>query len=122
MSFTREVKAAIGRELEQGERARSTGNEGQARVCARRAVGIALRAFWDEGVSTTPSVIPLLQRLQATVSLPQALREVAGHFLMRVTPEFNLPLEVDLLAEARWLIDELERIKSMEATDENQAS
>lgn len=121
MSFPPEVKAAIIRELEQGERARGAGNEGQARVCARRAVGIALRAFWDEDVSHTPSVIPLLQRLQETETLPQALREVAGHFLMRVTPEFRLPLDVDLLAEARWLVNELERLKFVEATDENQA-
>ncbi|MCX8024191.1 MAG: hypothetical protein N3A60_03195 [Thermanaerothrix sp.] len=118
MGFTPEVKAAITRELEQGERARSAGNEGQARVCARRAVGIALRAFWDEDASHTPSVIPLLQRLQETKSLPQALREIAGHFLIRVTPEFRLPVDVDLLAEARWLVNELERIKSAEDNDE----
>ncbi|WP_322805411.1 hypothetical protein [Thermanaerothrix sp.] len=122
MSFPPEVKAAIARELEQGERARRAGNEGQARVCARRAVGIALRAFWDENDLHTPSVIPLLQRLQEAEALPQALREVAGHFLMRVTPEFILPLDIDLLAEARWLIDELERLKSTEAADEDQTS
>jgi hypothetical protein len=79
-----------------------------------------LRAFWDENDLHTPSVIPLLQRLQEAEALPQALREVAGHFLMRVTPEFILPLDIDLLAEARWLIDELERLKSTEAADENQ--
>ncbi|MDT8897433.1 hypothetical protein QYE77_04075 [Thermanaerothrix sp. 4228-RoL] len=120
MSFGPEVKAAIVRELEQGERARNAGNEAQARVCARRAVGIALRAFWDEDASYTPSVIPLLQRLQETKSLPQSLRNVAEHFLMRVTPEFRLPVDVDLLAEARWLVEELERLKSAEAANENQ--
>jgi hypothetical protein len=32
---------------------------------------------------------------------------VAGHFLIRITPEHELPVEVDLIAKARWLKTEL---------------
>jgi len=33
-------------EFERAETARSSGNEGQARVCARRAAGIAIREYY----------------------------------------------------------------------------
>lgn len=120
MAFTPSTRAAIERELAQAEKARQAGNEGRARVCARRAVGLALRAFWDkDDLPQSSSVIPLLERLREDPTLPEALRHTANHFLIRVTPDFRLPIEADLLAEARWLITELERLQK-ESTDENQ--
>lgn len=121
MTFTPSLRAAIEQELAQAEKARRAGNEGLARVCARRAVGLALRAFWDKDEQTqSSSVIPLFERLRESKALPEALRQAADHFLMRVTPEFRLPVDVDLVAEARWLIAELERLHTTESTDENQ--
>ncbi|WP_299024579.1 hypothetical protein [uncultured Thermanaerothrix sp.] len=120
MIFTPSLRAAIEQELAQAERARQAGNEGQARVCARRAVGLALQAFWDKDEQTeSSSVIRLFERLRESETLPEALRQAADHFLMRVTPEFRLPVDVDLVAEARWLITELERLHTTESTDEN---
>ncbi len=39
-------------------------------------------------------------------SIP-AIRDVASHYLLRVTPEGNLPLPIDLIAEAFLLKDML---------------
>ncbi|MBM2849365.1 MAG: hypothetical protein HW418_2307 [Anaerolineales bacterium] len=39
-------QATVERELAQAHKARAAGNEGQARVCARRAAGIALREWY----------------------------------------------------------------------------
>jgi len=39
-------QAQIDAEFKHAEQARSRGNEGQARVCARRAVGIAAREYF----------------------------------------------------------------------------
>jgi uncharacterized protein (UPF0147 family) len=113
--FTPSVRNAIEEELQRAEQARQLGLEGRARVCARRATGLALRAFFeigDEGVNT--SVIPLLQRLRDSQDVPEAIRRVAEHLLTRVTPEFTLPFQADLIAEARWLINELENLKRTE--------
>jgi len=39
-------QATVERKLAQAHKARAAGNEGQARVCARRAAGIAVREWY----------------------------------------------------------------------------
>jgi len=115
MPFSPALRNAIEEELKHAEQARSLGLEGRARVCARRAAGLALRAFWGmEDESGNTSVIPLLQRLRNAQDMPEPMRRVAEHLLARVTPEFTLPFQADLIAETRWLIDELENLKRTE--------
>jgi hypothetical protein len=100
-------------EIARGERARGAGNEGQARVCARRAAGIALRAYWQKkGIENLPpSAYALLNRfLQQEARLPAEIRRAAILLTKRVNETFQLPVEADLLAEARrlasWLFSE----------------
>ncbi len=96
-------------ELRQAETAREAGNEGMARVCARRAAGIAAGEYLRRhGLSLSDSSAYV--RLKFLLQLPQTppeVQEVVNHFLMRINPDRSLPIPADLIAEARWLANEL---------------
>lgn len=97
----------IARELSQGQQAREQGLEGKARVCARRAVGIALRQYFSrrQPQLASLSVVDLIQTYQNKPGLSQDLQEICTHLLTRVDPDYNLPIPVDLLAEAEILVN-----------------
>lgn len=102
-------RSEIQAEFEKAGQARARGNEGQARVCARRAAGIAVRQYLarrGEKVRT-PSAYDLLNRLAQDPSLSSDLRQSAGYLTLRVNEEFKLPVNVDLVAEARKLCNGL---------------
>lgn len=93
------------KELQQAEAARAAGNEGKARVCARRAAGISLGEYFRRRSQDIPGH-SAYDRLKYLCNQPDTTGEVqtvAAHFLLRVTPEYILPLEIDLIADARWL-------------------
>jgi hypothetical protein len=102
-------QAQLEQEFERAVDARARGNEGQARVCARRAAGIAAREYYARrGLAVrTPSAYDLLHLLQNEPHLSPELRQAAAYLTVRVTEEFKLPVEVDLLDEARKLRDGL---------------
>jgi HEPN domain-containing protein len=102
-------KAQLELEFERAEAARARGNEGQTRVCARRAAGIAIREYYARrGQSVrTPSAYDLLQLLTDEPHLSPDLKQAAAYLTLRVTEEFKLPVDVDLLNEARKLCDGL---------------
>ncbi len=92
-------------EISQAEEARSAGNEGMARVCARRAAGILLGEFFSRYhiVMDNPSAIDRLRLIQKMPGISEDVLVIAGHFLEHVNPDHNMPLQVDLIAEARSL-------------------
>ena len=96
-------QAQIDSELEKAEQARARGNEGQARVCARRAAGIAIREYLTRQGTQPPSVsaYDLLNFIKEDPHLSSDLKQIADHLTLRVTEEFNLPVHADLIAEAR---------------------
>ena len=96
-------------EFERADAARANGNEGQARVCARRAAGIAIREDYTRRGQhvRTPSAYDLLQMLADEPQLSPELKQAATYLTLRVTEEFKLPVDVDLLEEARKLSDGL---------------
>ena len=98
-----EWEAQIQAEFEKAEEARTRGNEGQARVCARRAAGIAVREYLSRGGIRPPSssAYDLLNLVKQDPGLTPDLRQIAEHLTVRVTEEFKLPVDVDLVAEAR---------------------
>lgn len=104
-----DARAEIDSELQKAELARARGNEGQARVCARRAAGIAIREYLTQKGIRPPSVsaIDLLELLRDDPLLSPDLKLIADHLTLRVTEEFKLPVDVDLVAEARTLCDAL---------------
>ncbi len=100
-------------EFEKAEKARQRGNEGQARVCARRAAGIAAREYLiRRGIRPpSPSAMDLLNLLKEDPLLSPDLKLIADHLTLRVTEEFKLPVEADLIAEARVFCDALLKLR-----------
>lgn len=90
------------REYRRGQRARAENNEGMARVCARRAAGVLVEAYFRRRGWPVPpgSVMNHLRMLRdAEDEVPAPVRELAGHFLLQITEEHILPGEVDLLED-----------------------
>jgi HEPN domain-containing protein len=96
-------------ELKKAEVARAHGNEGRARVCARRAAGLAARQYLTRKGIRPPSTsaMDLLDTLKNDPLLSPDLKRIADHLTLRVTEEFKLPVNVDLIAEARVFCDRL---------------
>lgn len=103
------LKSRLQAEFDRAEAARARGNEGQARVCARRAAGIAIREYLERRGETvrTSSAYDLLNRLIEDPFVTSAMKQAAAYLTMRVDENFNLPVDVDLLAESRRLCDGL---------------
>jgi hypothetical protein len=97
-------------EFDKATQARIKKNEGQSRVCARRAAGIAIREYFTRKGTQPPntSAIDLLAMLKEEPDLPAEMKEIVDHMTVRVTEEFTLPIQADLVAEARilcrWLL------------------
>ncbi len=98
-------KEAFEHELHLATAARERGNPGQARVCARRAAGVALREYFAQrGLSGgTISALDLLQRLLSLPGVPEQARQAAEDLTLRVNADFQFPVEVDLIEQARIL-------------------
>ena len=104
-----EIKLTIDAELSLAEKSRVEGFEGRARVCARRAVGIAIREYVRQrqipvASENTYSLLLLLRNLP---NISPDIQRAADLFLIRVNEEFHLPPNIDLLSEARWLVEKL---------------
>jgi hypothetical protein len=99
--------AEIDLEFERAQQARVNGNEGQARVCARRAAGIAIRDYFARKGMRPPSrsAHDLLNLIKEETPLTPDLKRIADHLTLRVTEEFKLPVEADLIAESKTLCD-----------------
>ncbi len=104
-----ELQPEIQAELERAQRARQRGNEGQARVCARRAAGQAARQFLTRrgNPPRTSSAYDTLRLIAGDTSLSARVRECAAHLTLRVDEEFRLPPGIDLVAEAQQLCEAL---------------
>ncbi len=102
-------QSEIQAEFDRAAQARQRNNEGQARVCARRAAGIAVREYLSRRGIRPPSTsaYDLLNLVREDPLLPPDLKQIADHLTVRVTEEFKLPVDVDLVAEARDFCDRL---------------
>ena len=109
--IAQDVLDRIETELAQAEVARSSGLEGRARVNARRAAGMAVRAFLQaRGDGTgSGSAVDLLQALRDQPDTPGDIRQVLEHLLARVNQDFELPVSIDLIGETRWLVQSLHK-------------
>jgi hypothetical protein len=97
------------REIALAQEARSASNEGRARVCARRAAGLVAGEYLRrQGLS--PRRSSAYARLQDLADVPgfslQAYRAIEL-LTLRVTTDWALPVDADLIAEAHRLRQEL---------------
>ncbi|RPI86756.1 MAG: hypothetical protein EHM41_07380 [Chloroflexi bacterium] len=108
-------EARLSLELERAESARNEGKEGMARVLARRAAGIvAAQYLQSKGeIVEVSSAYDQLKMLSADPSIDDETRKRVDHFLVRVTTGFTLPIQADLIADARWLAAKLLQIENL---------
>ncbi len=112
-----DMNAEIFAELKRADAARSAGNEGRARVCARRAAGIAAREFLlrheiqtsdvAQGRSHIGSSYDALKKLADVPGLGPEIKRAVGYLTLRVNEDFSLPVTIDLIEEARKIIEGL---------------
>jgi hypothetical protein len=107
ISLMNDWNAQLRKEFEKAQQARISKNEGQTRVCARRAAGIAIREYLTRKETRVPSMsaYDLLNLLKEETGLPPEMLLITDHLTLRVTEEFELPVQADLIAEARILCD-----------------
>jgi len=98
-------KDGFDHEINQAILARDNGNEGMARVCARRAVGILIgEYFYRHGYGNqSASAYDRLSRFTSLPEVDEQVKTMCNHFLLKVDNDHNLPAGVDLLVEAQWL-------------------
>jgi HEPN domain-containing protein len=96
-------------EIEQARSARSQGNEGKSRVCARRAAGIVITEFLARAGDLPPSgsSYDLLRWMNARPGLPAEVYQSVSKLALRVDTEYKLPEEIDLIVEAERLRKQL---------------
>tara|TARA_A100001037_G_C15109031_1_gene617997 strand:+ start:1459 stop:1794 length:336 start_codon:yes stop_codon:yes gene_type:complete len=93
-------------ELKLAVAARSNGNEGKARVHARRAAGWAIRSWSTrQGYSNRrKSAFSYLQNVTSDSSIPGRIRDASSHLILRITIDHDLPIETDILDDARLVV------------------
>ena len=96
-------------EISHAEHARAAGNEGMARVCARRAAGIVIGEYLHRSglPHLDSSAYQRLKLMETIPGLNSQTKQVVGHFLLSVDKNHSLPAHIDLLSEAQWLAREL---------------
>ncbi|HBG75136.1 MAG: hypothetical protein A2X25_05165 [Chloroflexi bacterium GWB2_49_20] len=99
-------------ELHNAHVARAAGNEGRARVCARRAAGLAVRKYFErkDFQLNNKSAYELLLTLINQPGIPPTALQNAINLTMRVSESFMLPTQVDLIIEARSLCEQLAKL------------
>jgi len=101
--------ALLEQELGAAEAAWKDGNEGKARVCARRAVALVTEA-WLAGLPDPlwrGDAMEHLRQIQRHASLPFPVRQAAERLTTAVPRRQAAPFTADPLADARVIIDYL---------------
>jgi hypothetical protein len=98
-----------GQELDMARTARKNGNEGRARVCARRAAGHIIGEYLTRNKIDfeTGSALERLRYIYSAADTAPEVRETANHFLVHTTPEYELPIAADLIADVDLLANQL---------------
>jgi hypothetical protein len=99
----------IRRELRQAKSAHMSGNVGLARVCARRAAGIAIGKYLadNELPDPSPSAFDRLKYIETLPEIPKNVRNSVNYLTERVNENFELSSKADLIVEAQNLINTL---------------
>jgi len=87
------------------------GNDGLARVCARRAVALGAQAWvkrnrrklWPQDAMNQ------LRMIQQEETFPQEIREAAQRLLTKVTQRDQTSVSIDPIADARLILAHLEQ-------------
>jgi len=105
-----ETQIQIQGELLLAKQSRKEGNEGRARVCARRAAGTAAQLFLarQQKIVKVENSFQSLKTLKDKEELPDRVQLAVSRLIQRVNEDHQLPAEIDLVHEARLVIRFLE--------------
>lgn len=100
-------------EIIRARRSRESGNEGRARVCARRAAGYLAKQYleWKGIRDPGSSAIVRLRLLNSLPEVSPEVKRINEYFLIHVNPEHELPVDADLIEEASRLAELLLGVK-----------
>ncbi len=90
----------IQKELNRARAAQQEGNAGMARVCARRAAGIAIRKSKGQG----GSAVEQLRGLARDESAPELIRQAAARLCATVQEDHTLPFDENPIQDAERII------------------
>ena len=99
----------IEKELSKAAEGLEKGNNGLARVCARRAVALATQ-HWAEHrhlPGWQGDAIYQLRQTKGEITFPLPVREAAQRLLTKVTEQAPLPITTDPINDARIILDHL---------------
>ena len=93
-------------ELHAAQEARDAGNEGKARVCARRAAGAALSWYFEvtENRSWGGDALTLLKQAAANKNLPAEVRDAAIRLTTQISDRSLKPFSEEPVADARIIV------------------
>ena len=101
----------IEQELAAAQAAQQNGNDGKARVCARRAVARAIET-WFASRPPVPrwrgDAMAHLRQIQEDASFPLPIRQAAERLSTSVTRQHAAPFTTDPVADAKLIIAHLD--------------
>ena len=102
MSLVLSWEQEFSNEIKNARSSREAGNEGRARVCARRAAGIAAGEYLSDihPLYIKKSALENLLNLREHPDIPANLKDIVNLFLIHVDYDHNLPVDVDLIEKA----------------------
>lgn len=106
------LRDQIEQEFAKAEKGIQEGNEGLARVCARRAVALGVQTLAARsGARGWPGdAMHQLRKIQADETFPLDIREAAQRLVTTVTQRDRAPLSTDPIADARLILTHLEHL------------
>jgi len=109
MTITGEEQQRVRAELDRARAALSEGNDGKARVCARRAAGVVLAAHYRSkgGGGWSGDAQTLLVKAASDGAFSPGAREAAVRLTTSVTRRESLPFSTDPVADALLIISDL---------------
>ncbi len=96
------IQEKIRAEFAQATAVRAQGNEGKARVCARRAAGWAITAAVPNAPKAAFSALGFAAQ---AATIPAEIQTAAKQLTLRITPDHQLPTDADPLQCAERVIN-----------------
>lgn len=114
----------IARELSAAKQARDDGNEGKARVCARRAVAAAVESWTARRGEPAgqANAMASLRRIQQEGTFPLPVRQAAERLTTAVSQRHEAPFTTDPITDASLIISHLSADTSSEEHSAGMAS
>ena len=105
MSWQEQIEQELARTTERLK----NGNDGLARVCARRAVALASQHWAEQRNSPAwqGDAMHQLRQIQGEITFPLSVREAAQRLLTKVTEQAHSPMTTDPIIDAHIILDHL---------------